>query len=396
MKQLIQYLCGCLLLLEMIHCLSACSNEVLIGGERPVDRNTVEGATLTMTVKVAPRSGDAGSGADDPAEDAIHSLYVFVYNIGTSEYCEAQSFTAYDLVEKDGRYTFQMKVTPGYKRFYLVANPRTDFTRNLTSYTQEELQRLKMSKLSDHIESEEEVISSDEIQQTLTARGLPMAMSATGNINLISAAGKGSSGTTPDSPEDGEVKGELVLDGTHSNVFNVERAVAKVTLICRVSPLVSNTTLDLDRLEILQANSETYLFPKYIVSADQWTTDWASMAEGADLSRTVQYQYGKQENNTGTDWEVYNRGTHYLYENYYGITLSGDKQEGLIDETKYSRIHIVLTDGRDKTFPMSYLRRNDHVTVTLNILPSRIVCEIHPWSEEVIYPDYTTEIKGGG
>lgn len=390
MKQLIQYLCGCLLLLAMTYCLPACSNEVLIGGERPAGRIPVEGTTLAMTVKVAPRSGDAdtGSGAGDPAEDAINSLYVFVYNIGTSEYCEAQSFTAYDLVEKDGNYTFQMKVTPGYKRFYLVANPRTDFSRDLASYTQEDLQSLKMYKLGDHNEPEEDIISKDEIQQKLATKGLPMALSVTGNINLTGTAGKGLSGT-PDSLEDGEIKGELVLDGSGGNTFTFERAVAKVTLICRVSPLVGNTSLDLVTLEILKANRETYLFPKYIVSDNQWTMDWASMAEGADLSRTVRYQYGKQENNTGTEWVVYDRGTHYLYENYYGTTLSGDKQEGLIDETKYSLIHIVLTDGRDKTFPMSYLRRNDHVTVTLNILPSRIVCDIRPWSEEVIYPDYT-------
>ena len=178
-----------------------------------------------------------------------------------------------------------------------------------------------------------------------------------------------------------------------SDTFNLIRAVAKVRLICRVKKELPSNNFELETFEIQQANKQTFLFPKYAVANDKWTIDFPSMTEAADLRRTVGYVYGKQENHSGQEWLEFDRGTHYLYENYFGPTLSGDRQEGLIDETKYSHIHVVLDDGRDRTYALPYLKRNDYLTVRINMSASDIICDIQLWVREDIYPDYTDTTK---
>lgn len=367
--------------------LCACSNEVLIerGGGHTDDPDGM--VNLTMTVRVSsladgtdpdPDTPDERTGISESMETKINSLYVFVFNLGESNYCEAQSFVDSDLGTKTGSglRTFRMKVTPGNKRFYLVANPRFTFRSDLTTYTQAELQGFKMEGLKDHSDGKEKHVD-DEIQlQVKKGGGVPMTASVTGLIELGNPVG---------GEGDHIYNGKLTLDGISSGTFVLERAVAKVQLICKVSPKVINETLNMTTLEILQANKTTYLFPKYILSGADWMVDWSSMMAEANLTRTVKYEWGKQE--SYGEWKIYNRGTHYLYENYYGPGLD-EEEDGLNDETKYSQVHIVLSDGRDKTFPLAYLRRNDFLTVTISILPSNIVCDIRPWNEDVVYPDY--------
>lgn len=382
------------LLLGLACGLCACSNEVLIDRGGHPDAPDPDGkVTLAMTVRVAPLSGVADSdpdvvdkklGISEAMETKIHSLYVFVFNLGESNYCEAQSFIGNDLVtNSSGLQTFEMKVTPGSKRFYLIANPRFVFRSDLTSYTQAELQELKLTGLKDHSDEtgfiEEGVHKDDEIQLAVkNNQGIPMTTSVTGVISLGDPVG---------GEGDHIYKGNLTLDGSSSGTFTLERAVAKVKLICTVSPEVTNGTLGMTTLEILQANRTSYLLPKYVLSGADWRVDWSAMMAEANLTRTIKYEWGKQERMSDTDWTPYDRGTHYLYENYYGPGLDGE-EDGLNDEAKYSRVHIVLTDGRDKTFPLTYLKRNDFLTVTIRILPSNIVCDIRPWNDDVVYPDY--------
>ena len=382
------------LLFGLVCSLCACSNEVLIdrrGGHTDDPDGMVN---LTMTVRVSSRADGADPDPDTPdertgisekMETKINSLYVFVFNLGESSYCEAQSFVDSDLgtITDSGLRTFRMKVTPGNKRFYLVANPRIVFRSDLTTYTQAELQGLKMVELNNHSDGSDAyqngVHKDDDIQKVVKkGEGVPMTTSVTGLIELGDPVG---------GEGDHIYAGRLTLDGSSSGIFELERAVAKVRLICTVSSAVTNETLNMTTLEILQANRTTYLFPKYILSGADWMVDWSSMMAEANLTRTVKYEWGKQESDSNRDWTVYNRGTHYLYENYYGPGLEGE-EDGLNDETKYTQVHIVLSDGRDKTFPLAYLRRNDFLTVTIRILPSNIVCYIRPWNEDVVYPDY--------
>lgn len=368
--------------------LYGCSNEV--GGEDSGDDPPTDGkVTLTMTVRTTPLSG---SGDTDPwleQEQTISSLYVFIFNIGTSQYCEAKRFSVYDMKKKaDGQYSVEMEVTPGYKRFYLIANPGIEFRPDLESYTQAELQNLKAMELINHRDTADDFPNGGLIpDQIMTAReagkGVPMSMSVLGQITL----------DKKDTDSGGPLWGTLVLDNG-ADAFSLVRVVAKVRLVCRVKNELQSSSLDLDRLEIQNANKSTFLLPKYTVKDGKWLIDFPSMTEAADLTRTVGYVFGKQENNnTDGKWEEFDRGTHYFYENYFGPAVAGDVEEGLIDETKYSRIHIVMSDGRDKTFVLPYLKRNDYLTVTISIAASYIICDIKPWENEDIYPDYTDKIN---
>lgn len=367
--------------------LCGCSNEVLIGEKGGHDDRPSDGKVmLAMTVRATPLSvsGDTDPGTEQ--ERVINSLYVFVFNVGSSAYCEAKRFSVYDMQkETGGKYTFKMEVTPGYKRFYLIANPRISFRANLNGYTQAELQDLKTMELADHADkssssgSVDEGLKPDQIMTALEeGKGIPMSMSVMGRITLD----KTEIGT------DGVLKGDLVLDDG-SDTFSLVRAVAKVRLICRVKNELPSNNFELETFEIQRANRQTFLLPKYAVRNGKWVVDFPSMTEAAVLERTVGYVYGKQENHSGDEWLEIDRGTHYLYENYFGPTLPGDTEEGLIDETKYSRIHVVLDDGRDKTFALPYLKRNDYLTVRISMSASDIICDIKPWEKEDIYPDYT-------
>ncbi|MCD7850129.1 MAG: hypothetical protein LUH63_10570 [Parabacteroides sp.] len=423
-RTLIYHIIICLLLPTILCGFSACSNETLIGGGPSNGPDPDGKVTLAMHVQVAsltsssdpsndPDAKDPDTGGYDSAfpcleaEKKIYSLYVFVFNLGTSPYCEAQSFTTYDMKPAGDGYTFEMKVSPGHKRFFLVANPRTAFRADLTSYTQEELQNMKMEPLADLndggvggvnlVGTATQGISheyrSDVLQATVNTQGVPMTVSVMGSITL----GEHKEGEGPHVYD-----GTLVLDdGSDSNIFRLERAVAKVKLVCRINKNVFNEdygylTLTVNSLEIIQANKQTYLFPKYHQSEKGWSIDWPSMAEGAVLTRKVCYEIGKVgylETITTEDWMVFDKGTHYLYENYFGPTLPGDTQEGLIDETKYSRIHIEINDGRNLTFPLPYLRRNDYLKVTLNVQSTIVTCDIRHWDEDTIYPDYTETVR---
>ena len=390
MKGISRHMIAVLLLAGLAYFLSGCSNEVLIGEKGGIDDSDDGKVMLTMTVRATPLSvsGDTDAGSEE--ERAIRSLYVFVFNIGASQYCEAERFSVYDMAEgTDGKYTFKMEVTPGYKRFYLVANPGIDLRSNLASYTQAELQDLRTMVLNDHEDdysSDGELSRGLKLDQLMTAlkdgRGIPMSMSVTGWITL----NKNKTGT------EGTAQGNLMLDDG-SDTFKLIRAVAKVRLICRVKKELPSNNFELETFEILQANRQTFLFPKYAVTNGKWVIDFPSMTEAADLRRTVGYVYGKQENHSGQEWLEFDRGTHYLYENYFGPTLPDDAQEGLIDETKYSHIHVVLDDGRDRTFALPYLKRNDYLTVRINMSASDIICDIQPWEKDDIYPDYTGTIK---
>lgn len=383
MKGISRHMIAVLLLAGLAYFLSGCSNEVLIGEKGGKDDSDDGKVMLAMTVRATPLSvsGDTDAGSEE--ERAIRSLYVFVFNIGASQYCEAERFSVYDMAEAGGKYTFKMEVTPGYKRFYLVANPGIDLRTNLASYTQAELQDLRTMVLNDHQDGYsyqhlEDGLKSDQIMTALKdGKGIPMSMSVTGRISL----NKTKAGS------EGIAQGNLVLDDG-SDIFSLIRAVAKVRLICRVKNELPSNNLNLDVFEIKQANKQSFLFSKYVVTDGRWTIDYPSMTEAAVLTRTVGYVCGKQENFL-EDWKEFDRGTHYLYENYFGPTLPGDTKEGLIDETKYSRIHVVLSDGRDKTFALPYLKRNDYLTVRINMSASDIICDIKPWEKEDIYPDYT-------
>ena len=384
MKGISRHMIAVLLLAGLAYLLSGCSNEVLIGEKGGKDDSDDGKVMLAMTVRATPLSvsGDTDAGSEE--ERAIRSLYVFVFNIGASQYCEAERFSVYDMAEAGGKYTFKMEVTPGYKRFYLVANPGIDLRTNLASYTQAELQDLRTMVLNDHQDGYsyqhlEDGLKSDQIMTALKdGKGIPMSMSVTGRISL----NKTKVGS------EGIAQGNLVLDDG-SDIFSLIRAVAKVRLICRVKNELPSHNFELEEFNILQANRQTYLFPKYTVADDKWGVDFPSMTEAADLTRTVGYVYGKQENHSGQEWLEFDRGTHYLYENYFGPTLPDDTQEGLIDETKYSWIHVILDDGRDRTFALPYLKRNDYLTVRINMSASDIICDIQPWEKEDIYPDYT-------
>lgn len=379
-----RHMIAVLLLAGLAYLLSGCSNEVLIGEKDGKDDPNDGKVMLAMTVRTTPLSvsGDTDAGSEE--ERAIRSLYVFVFNIGTSQYCEAKKFSVYDMVEStDGKYIFKMEVTPGYKRFYLLANPGIDLRSNLASYTQAELQDLKTMKLNDHEDNYsdgrvEDGLKQDQIMKALKdGTGIPMSMSVTGQITLNKTGSESGTAT----------QGNLLLDDG-SDTFSLIRAVAKVHLICRLKGELANNNSSLETFEIQQANRQSFLFPKYVVTDGKWAIDFPSMAEAAVLTRTVGYVYGKQESFL-VDWQEFDRGTHYLYENYFGPTLPGDTKEGLIDETKYSRIHVVLSDGRNKTFALPYLKRNDYLTVRVNISASDIICDIKPWEREDIYPDYT-------
>lgn len=376
-----------LLLAGLAYILSGCSNEVLIGEKDDQGGPPADGkVTLAMTVKAAPLSVSEGTDPGSEQEQTINSLYVFVFNVGSSQYCEAKRFSVYDMEKSaDGRYTFKMEVTPGYKRFYLIANPGVTFRANLASYTQAELQGLKTAELSDHQDNSSEDgsvdsgLQPDQIMMALKeGKGIPMSMSVMGKITL---------NKTKTGPGDVS-SGTLILDDG-SDTFSLIRAIAKVRLICRVNKELQSNSFVLETFEIQQANKQTFLLPRYAVANKKWIIDFPSMAEVAVLERTVGYVTGKQENNSEDEWLEFDRGTHYLYENYFGPTLPGDTEEGLIDETKYSRIHVVLDDGRDKTFALPYLKRNDYLTVRISMSASSIICDIKPWEKEDIYPDYT-------
>lgn len=211
--------------------------------------------------------GDTDAGSEE--ERAIRSLYVFVFNIGASQYCEAERFSVYDMAEAGGKYTFKMEVTPGYKRFYLVANPGIDLRTNLASYTQAELQDLRTMVLNDHQDGYsyqhlEDGLKSDQIMTALKdGKGIPMSMSVTGRISL----NKTKAGS------EGIAQGNLVLDDG-SDIFSLIRAVAKVRLICRVKNELPSHNFQLEEFNILQANRQTYLFPKYTVADDKWGVDF--------------------------------------------------------------------------------------------------------------------------
>lgn len=367
--------------------LYGCSNEV--GGEDSGDDPPTDGkVTLTMTVRTTPLSGSGDTDPGSEQEQTISSLYVFIFNIGTSQYCEAKRFSVYDMKkEANGQYSVEMEVTPGYKRFYLIANPGIEFRPDLESYTQAELQNLKTMTLKDHEDGEDYLpndgLVPDQIMTALEAgKGVPMSMSVLGQITL----GK------KDTDSGGPLRGTLVLDNG-ANAFSLVRVVAKVRLICRVKNELQSSSLDLNMLEIQNANRSTFLLPKYTVKDSKWLIDFSSMTEAADLTRTVRYVCGKQENNTAEEWLEFDRGTHYFYENYFGPAVAGEVEEGLIDETKYSRIHVVMSDGRDKTFVLPYLKRNDYLTVTISMAASYIICDIKSWENEDIYPDYTDKIN---
>ena len=42
---------------------------------------------------------------------------------------------------------------------------------------------------------------------------------------------------------------------------------------------------------------------------------------------------------------------------------------------------------------LPYLKRNDYLTVRINMSASDIICDIQPWEKDDIYPDYTDTIK---
>lgn len=373
--------------------LLSCSNEIPVdgtdnhGGLVPEDK-----VVLTMAVRAAAPSGSDDASLGTEVERTINSLYVFVFNIGSSQYCEAKKFGLYDMERHDdGSYTFSMQVTPGNKRFYLVANPRNSFRDDLTGYTQVELQEMKTTTLGDHRDDMAEYYPHtsghlpDQIEQALNAgQGIPMSMSVTGRIELDK--------TKPQ--EQHGYPGILTLDDGSAS-FYLLRVVAKVKLICRAQSYLSGNNFSLETLEIVQSNRDAFLFPKYDVQDSKWVIDFPSMMEGSLLNRTVGFEYGKQGAVNDGRWEEFDRGTHYFYENYFGPTLSGDLSQGLIDETKYSWIHVECDDGRDKMFPLSYLKRNDFLIVTVHISPSTIYCDVTPWEEESIYPDYKDKITGG-
>lgn len=148
-------------------------------------------------------------------------------------------------------------------------------------------------------------------------KGVPMSMSVMGKITL----NKTKAGT------EGGALGILELDDG-SDTFSLIRAVAKVRLIGRVKNELPGNSFVLETLEILQANKQTFLLPKYAVTNGKWVIDFPSMAEAAVLTRTVGYIHGKQPFGSENEWHEYDRGTHYLYENYFGPTLPGDTEEG--------------------------------------------------------------------
>lgn len=372
--------------------LLSCSNEVPMEEEDNHSSLVPEGKVmLTMAVRAATPFGSGDSSLGTEAERTINSLYVFVFNIGTSQYCEAKRFSTYDMEQKeDGSYTFSMQVTPGNKRFYLVANPLISFRDDLAGYTQAELQEMKTMALANHTDKMAgyNPYSSghlpDQIEQSLNAgKGVPMSMSVIGRIELNKSKPQGDSG----------YQGILTLDDG-STSFNLLRVVAKVKLICRAQNYLSGNNFFLETLEIRQSNRSAYLFPKYDVQNGKWMIDFPSMMEGALLNRTVGFEYGKQGSSNDGHWEEFDRGTHYFYENYFGPTLADDALQGLIDETKYSQIHVVCDDGRDKMFPLPSLKRNDFLIVTITITPSTMICDVSPWEEESIYPDYKDKITG--
>lgn len=369
MKQLAYRRIACLLL-WLPSLLAACSDIEQI---EPAPRQEGK-VTLSVDVGVAPTATGDNSDAGTAEENKIHTLYIFAYNQGTNSYCEAKRFDAYTLQEtSQGSYHLEMDVTPGTKRFYLIANPQTELRSDLTGYSQEELQNLKMTTLQNHKDGDEQHVN-DQLQATLSTRGLPMSMSIRGTVTP---------GNSPSS------NATLTLEDNSSS-FSLVRAVAKVQIICKVNREVTNTSLNLNKLEILHANRTCYLLPKYKIENNLWVFDWPSMMEGADLSRTVGYQYGKQERGS-EEWRIYDRGTHYLYENYFGKGLLTDPGDGLTDDSKNSQLHIVLSDSRDKSYDLTYLRRNHYLVVTIHIWATNIECEVTPWTEEVIYPDYNEQ-----
>lgn len=372
--------------------LLSCSNEIPVDGEDNHGSLVPEGKVLlTMAVRAATPSDSDDASLGTEAERTINSLYVFVFNIGSSQYCEAKKFGFYDMERKeDGSYTFSMQVTPGNKRFYLVANPRNSFRDDLTSYTQVELQEMKTMRLDDHQDNWAQYLPfvsghlPDQIEQALnTEKGIPMSMSVTGRIELDKNGVQEQHG----------YPGTLTLDDGSAS-FNLLRVVAKIKLICRAQSYLSGNNFSLETLEIIQSNRDAFLFPKYEVQGGKWMVDFPSMMEGCVLNRKVGFEYGKQGGYNDGRWEEFDRGTHYFYENYFGPTLSDDKLQGLVDDTKYSQIHVVCDDGRDKLFPLPYLKRNDFLVVTISISPSTIFCDVTPWEEESIYPDYNDEITG--
>ncbi|WP_459189037.1 fimbrial protein [Parabacteroides sp. APC149_11_2_Y6] len=373
--------------------LLSCSNEVPMEEEDNHSSLVPEGKVmLTMAVRAATPFGSGDSSLGTEAERTINSLYVFVFNIGTSQYCEAKRFSTYDMEQKeDGSYTFSMQVTPGNKRFYLVANPLISFRDDLAGYTQAELQDLKTITLDNHADGVTEYNPSfssghlpDQMEQALnTGKGIPMSMSVTGRIELDKSKPQGASG----------YQGNLTLDDGSAN-FNLVRAVAKIKLVCHVQNYLYGSNFSLETLEIIRSNRSTFLFPKYDVQAGKWVIDFPFMMEGCLLNRTVGFESGKLVYANDGQWREFERGTHYFYENYFGPTLPDDTLQGLIDETKYTQIHVVCSDGRDKIFTLPYLKRNDFLIVTINITPSMIICDVSPWEEESIYPDYKDEITG--
>ena len=84
-----------------------------------------------------------------------------------------------------------------------------------------------------------------------------MSMSVTGWITL----NKNKTGT------EGTAQGNLMLDDG-SDTFKLIRAVAKVRLICRVKKELPSNNFELETFEILQANRQTFLFPK--ICRDEW------------------------------------------------------------------------------------------------------------------------------
>ena len=93
-----------LLLAGLAYFLSGCSNEVLIGEKGGKDDSDDGKVMLAMTVRATPLSvsGDTDAGSEE--ERAIRSLYVFVFNIGASQYCEAERFSVYDMAEGTGQW----------------------------------------------------------------------------------------------------------------------------------------------------------------------------------------------------------------------------------------------------------------------------------------------------
>ena len=86
MKGISRHMIAVLLLAGLAYFLSGCSNEVLIGEKGGKDDSDDGKVMLTMTVRATPLSvsGDTDAGSEE--ERAIRSLYVFVFNIGASQY----------------------------------------------------------------------------------------------------------------------------------------------------------------------------------------------------------------------------------------------------------------------------------------------------------------------